>query len=254
MEGLGYNADGIVPFELLLDTPDSGAFAAPGRLAVATCPLVDSGPKIDGDLEGWVMAANNTAGDFLLVRGERPAEDGSGETTRQPTVATQAAFCCDSQLVYFAVQSARRSGEELRWQSDNEISIDGAVPWGQDVIELLLDPRGASDGTSGDLYCLQVKPSGLAVTRKGPRTEPPIGPSFEWPAQARVASRVTSDAWIVEVAIPLSAFGSDALRQRVWGVNVTRLDARRGEYASWSGARGYCYAPRLLGNLVFAGP
>ena len=50
--------------------------------------------------------------------------------------------------------------------------------------------------------------------------------------------------------VPPSTIGEDAARNNLWGLNVTRLDARRGEYSSWSGAEGMCYMPQRLGNLV----
>ena len=132
--------------------------------------------------------------------------------------------------------------------------IDGIVPWGQDLVEILIDPRPTTAGTSGDLYCLQVKPSGLLVARKGCRTDPPIGASQVWPSGARVAVTVGRDAWVVELAIPLGAFDPQTRRNNYWGLNVTRLDARRGEYSSWSGARGNCYSPQSLGNLIMVWP
>jgi hypothetical protein len=81
-----------------------------------------------------------------------------------------------------------------------------------------------------------------------------MGTSEAWSCGARVAASVQREDWVVELAVPLSAFGPEAQRNRVWGFNVTRLDARRGEYSSWSGARGYCYAPQFLGNLIMLWP
>jgi hypothetical protein len=65
---------------------------------------------------------------------------------------------------------------------------------------------------------------------------------------------VGRDAWVVELAIPLGAFDPQTRRNNYWGLNVTRLDARRGEYSSWSGARGNCYSPQSLGNLIMVWP
>jgi hypothetical protein len=104
------------------------------------------------------------------------------------------------------------------------------------------------------LFCLQIKPNGLLLTRKGCRTEPPMGTSEPWPCGARLAVSQQRDDWVAELAIPLAAFGPEAQRNQVWGCNVTRLDARRGEYSSWSGARGYCYSPQALGNLIMLPP
>jgi hypothetical protein len=128
------------------------------------------------------------------------------------------------------------------------------MPWGEDVVEILIDPRGVASGTSSDLYCLQIKPSGLLVTRKGCRTEPPMGTSEAWPCGARAAVSVQRDDWVVELAVPLAAFGNEARRNRMWGFNLTRMDASRGEYSSWSGVHGACYSPAGLGNLIMLWP
>ncbi len=81
-----------------------------------------------------------------------------------------------------------------------------------------------------------------------------MGTSEPWPCGARVTVNVQHADWVAELVVPLAAFGPEARRSRVWGLNVTRLDARRGEYSSWSGARGYSYSPQSLGNLIMLWP
>lgn len=245
LSGLAFNVDGVYPFDVELDTAALGAFRTPARLAVAVCPHFDAPRVVDGSLRDWPLASNNAAGDFRLCAG--PGPEG-------PTLPTQAFFCMDDECLYVAIRCGLLAGEPPLWQADNVIPFDGAIPWGQDVVEVLLDPRPTAEGSSSDLYCLQVKPSGLLVARKGCRTEPPMGTSDDWRSGARVAVSVQRDAWVIELGIPLSALPPEAKRNRVWGFNVTRLDARRGEYSSWSGARGHCYAPQALGNLIMLWP
>lgn len=250
VRALSYNADGLMPLSLEFDSEARGAFRAAGRLAVAASPLVDVSPRIDGDAGDWPRAATNSAGDFRLVR---PLSDGA-QRVDAPQAATRAFFAQDREHLLFLIVAQLRPGQPPQWQTDNTVPIDGAIPWGQDVVEILLNPSNSPDAAPGDLYVLQVKPSGLLVARKGARTDPPLGPSVDWPCGARAASRVGRDAWVVEVALPLSAFDAAALRSRVWGCNITRLDSRRGEYSSWSGAQGYCYSARALGNLIVSRP
>jgi hypothetical protein len=247
LAGLTYNLDGVYPFQVVFDTPDAGALSTPGRLAVATCPLIDQPLVVDGNLADWMMASSNVAGDFRLVRGD-------GDGTQRPTLPTRAFFCMDRDRLYIAIRCQVAEGEQPLWQADNTIPLDGAVPWEQDVVEILLNPQNTLQGTGRDIYCLQIKPNGLLIARKGCLTDPPMSPSELWQSAARVAVRVQPEAWIVEVALPLASLGSAATRNRIWGCNITRLDARRGEYSSWSGARGYTYAPHLLGNLVLLRP
>jgi len=250
LAGLAYNIDGVYPFDLAFDTAALGSFRVPARLAVAVCPQVEISPVPDGRLDDWRLAANNAGGDFRLCRGRTSG----GKQPDRPTLPTQAFFCMDATHIYIAMRCTLPPGEPPLWQADNTIPIDGGIPWGQDVIEVLIDPRPAIDGASSDLYCLQVKPNGLLVARKGCRTEPPVGTSQDWQSGARVAVSVGREAWVVEMAVPLAALGPQARQNRVWGLNVTRLDARRGEYSSWSGARGCCYSPQALGNLIMLWP
>jgi len=252
LRGLTYNLDGVYAFQMLFDTEAGGAFRAAGRLAIAACPLVDQSPSIDGRLSDWMMASNSVAGDFRLVRGKGPSTPGS--VPQRPTLPTRAFFCMDGENLYVAIRCRLNRDEEPLWQADNTVPLDGAIPWGQDVVEILLDPRNTSQGTGESIYCLQIKPSGLLVARKGCLTDPPMNPSELWQSGAYVAVSVEDDAWIVEVGVPLASLGEAAMRNRIWGCNITRLDARRGEYSSWSGARGYTYAPHLLGNLVLLRP
>ena len=250
VSGLSYNTDGVYPFELTLDTAALGAFPVAGRLAVAACPLLTRPPRIDGRLDDWPLASSNALGDFRLALSP-------GEPTGlapAATLPTQAFVGMDATTLYVGVRCGLRTGEPPVWRPDNEIPVDGGVPWGQDVVEILLDPRDVPEGTSADVYCVQIKPSGLTLTRRGCYTEPPMGRSEPWACRPRVAVQVTPEAWTVELAVPLAALGPEARRQPVWGFNVTRLDARRGEYASWSGARGFLYAPQALGNLLMLWP
>jgi hypothetical protein len=192
------------------------------------------------------------AGDFRLVRGAGARTPGG--STRKPELPTRAFFCMGREELYIAVRCQLGRGDVPLWRADNVIPVDGGIPWGQDVVEILLEPHNTHQGSGADLYCLQIKPSGLLVARKGSFTDPPMNPSEPWQCGARVAVSIEPGAWVVEVALPLKSLNRAALRNRIWGCNITRLDARRGEYSSWSGARGYTYAPHLLGNLVLLRP
>ncbi|MFQ5411648.1 MAG: hypothetical protein ACE5EC_05100, partial [Phycisphaerae bacterium] len=60
----------------------------------------------------------------------------------------------------------------------------------------------------------------------------------------------TAQGWSAELGIPISTFGP-AAANRVWGINLARLDPAHGEYSDWARAPRYCYDPRTLGNLVW---
>ncbi len=252
--GVAYSADGFVPLALQFDAGDSGAIDVPARLAVTSCVPSVAHTSVDGSDDDWLVAPNNTAGDFRLVRGDgQPGAGGSGGAG-VPATRTRANFWHDDQFLYVAITAGLAPGDRLHFRADNTIPIDGAIPWGQDLIEIILDPATPPAASPSELYVLQIKPNGLVVGRKGALTDPPMADSTHWESGARVAVSTRSDAWLVEAAIPLANLGAAAARAAIWGVNVTRLDSSRGEYSSWSGARGHAYAPDTLGNLIFVRP
>ncbi len=250
--GLAYNADGAYPFDVAFDTREAGEFVSRARLAVASAPRVDRPPRIDGDLSDWPLGVNNAAGDFQLCRGRRSVDEVANPY--EPSMPTRAYFALDDEHLYIAVRCTLEPGHRAQWLTDSAVPLDGIVPWGQDTVEIIISPENALTGTSGDLNLIQVKPSGLLRTYRGCPTDPPVGPVEPWNARARVSVTHGTDAWTVELALPLDAFGPQAQRNRIWGLNITRLDARRGEYSSWSAARGHCYAPQALGNLILLRP
>ncbi len=250
LDALSYNADGVLSFAARFDAGADGSWATAGRLAASACPPVAVAPVIDGQLDDWPREPSNSAGDFLLVRG------GGADERSLPGAAlpTRAYFCMDHDNLYVAVIAALRADEPPRYSTDTRVGHDGAIPWGQDVVEVILNPANVAQGSPADLLLLQVKPSGLLVAREGCLTDPPAGESRPWISGAQVATHVSTKAWTVELSLPLEALGAAARRNRIWGINVARLDSRRGEYASWSGATGHCYQPASNGNLLILMP
>lgn len=246
------NPDGVSSFQLNFETERHGAFVTSARLAVAVCPQVEDPPTIDGDLSDWIRVSNNAAADFRLCRGRRPAPLGGRENV--PSAATLAMFCHDGRFLYVAVRCELPEGERPLWQADNAVPVDGIVPWGQDVVEILINPDNVLEGSSSDIYNLQIKPSGLIITSHGCRTDPPVGRTRAWRPEVELRVKTEVDAWTLELRLPLSALGPRVLDNRIWGFNVTRLDARRGEYSSWSAARRHCYSPQSMGNLILLRP
>ena len=252
MSNISTNADGVAQFSAMLNSVEGGSLPFSGRLAVSACPFVDKPPVLDGDLSDWTMAASNAAGDFRLVRG-RGVATAAGRSDA-PAAPTQIFFCIDRGNLYVAAICALEPGKQPIWRPNNLITTDGNIPWGQELVEVLLDPREPGAGSPADMFVLQVKPSGLVLSRKGCPTDPPTAPVVEWQSGARVAIGTRPDAWLMELSLPLSSLGAGVEKTRVWGINVTRFDAQHAEYSSWSGARQNCYSPELLGNLIVPGP
>ncbi|MBK8270548.1 MAG: hypothetical protein IPK83_20510 [Planctomycetes bacterium] len=131
------------------------------------------------------------------------------------------------------------------------VEYEDLMPIGEDLIEIVIDPT--NKGTqSGDLFHIVLKSTGNPRFERGIDTHPPIGEVRPWPgALPECCVTKTEYGWSAEVAISMDAFGADASLNRVWGLNIARLEPLRGEYSDWARAPRYCYDPRSLGSLVW---
>lgn len=208
---------------------------------------------IDGDLGEWPIPQGfDIAGDFVRVGGEDFRNPGPLRGRASEQTIVQALH--DNENLYLAITCKEERMNRLETVHGNVVSYDGLLPWGEDLVEVLLDPSNAGSGYSHDIRHLVIKPSGAVISERGVATTPPIGPRQLWPAGAEVGVAHGDTEWTVELRIPMSAFGDEERKSQVWGFNVARHEARLGESSSWSGARRYFYNPRSLGNLAILRP
>ncbi len=204
---------------------------------------VKTPPKIDGELDDWVMRSGNTAGDFRPV-GRRGMGDG------QARRGTLAFVNHDDENLYIAFRCEEPNTAGMSAKANNIFHYEQLMACGEDLVEILLDPGAAGKGPE-DLYHVAVKSGGVVLTEKGVRMDPPLGKAQPWPVAASVATKVGKDYWVVEAAIPLSALGP-AGKSKFWGVNFTRFATQGSESSSWSGAPRYYYDPRNLDTMFIA--
>ena len=95
--------------------------------------------------------------------------------------------------------------------------------------------------------------NGVLLTERGVHTDPPLGAAVAWPVAASVAVAKQDKLWVVELAIPLSAFGP-AGKESFWGVNFTRFATQGSESSSWAGSPRYFYDPKNLGTMFLGAP
>jgi hypothetical protein len=212
--------------------------------------------RIDGDLSDWPPGAINVASRFTLITGRGAARLGNGNAA--PRQATMGFVMRDATHLYIAINCEAdlegRSANGIPTQPSsssrsNRVVYDDLIPTGDELAEILIDPLNAGTRSPGDLYHIAVKPSGAYIVEKGLRLEPPCGPHEPWSADLDVATGVYEDRWAVELRIPLRSFEAPATEHTVWGFNITRFDASRQEFSTWSGASGNAYDPLSLGNL-----
>ena len=198
-------------------------------------------PTIDGKLDDWPIRVGNTAGKFKLIG--RRGRSGAGLAKRQSLVFV----LFDEKNLYVAFRCEEPTPQAIVAKTNNIIHYEQLMACGEDLVEVILDPGARAKGPE-DLYHIVVKPNGVLVTERGVRSDPPLGRVRPWPASVSLAVGKQNDVWIVELAIPRSAFGQ-AGNETFWGVNFTRFATQGAEASSWSGSPRYFYDLKNLGTM-----
>ena len=199
------------------------------------------GPVIDGKLDDWPMREGNTAGDFKLIgaRGE-----GDKPFARRGTLAF---VTHDRDNLYIAFRCEEPQLNKLTAFSSNIIHYEQLMACGEDLVEVVLEPGCAGQGAGGPVsHRDQGQRRAADRARRSRRSA--FGAQRPWPVAASVAVAKQDKLWVVEMAIPLSAFGP-AGKESFWGVNFTRFATQGSEASSWSEAGRYFYDPRNLGTM-----
>ena len=238
---------GVISLPIELVPGDGSVHRAKAKVSCVTAVPVDDPPRIDGDLSDWPPGVANVAADFRLIAGY--ASEDVNDSAALPASRTFAFVMRDDEYLYVAVNSEMDRGVLEVGASRKGIRYDDLIPVDEELVELLIDPMNLGTRSPSDLYHIAVKRSGTDVTEKGIAFDPPCGRRDVWPVDIEVASSTHADRWIAEIRIPLDVFGPGPHRNVIWGFNVTRYDAARQEFATWSGAVGNAYDPLSLGNL-----
>lgn len=248
--------DGHAVQTIVLDAGPAGRCEAGALLSVVRVPRAPRPITLDGNLGDWPPTEANVAGDFRTINNF--ARAGSQRPSAQSQ--TLVYFCREGRTLYIGVHAAKPAGVTGAGAAATEgpglsrrgnvVIYEDLMPVGEDLVEILLDPSNSAT-LSEDLCHIVLKSSGQAVFERGIGLSPPIGGCRPWAVQARYMVEDGPTAWSAEVAIPLEAFGPEAMESPIWGMNVARLEPVRGEYSDWAGAPRYCYDPRSLGNLVW---
>jgi hypothetical protein len=233
---------GAIP--VAFETDASGRADAEAVFSVASVPRASGRIDIDGDLSDWTPGLMNVAGDFRLIA-EAPL------LARMPAESqTVAYFCHDQVRLFIGIRAASPAGRPPNRTQQNVLRFEDLRPTDADLVEILIDPSGLAT-RSDDLYHVVIFSTGDPIFERGVLTDPPIGEAGPWTGHRPLyAVRDSADGWTAEIAIDRADFGPES-RTRIWGLNVARLEPRRGEYSDWARARRHCYNPRSMGNLIW---
>lgn len=239
------NTDGIVPVQFALQPSQGEPTVFKGRLCVLMAQRIGKALVMDGRLDDWPLATN-VASDFLLVGAGEVPKTGRPSPNR-PSQITTVFACNDDDALYVAFNCTENDLAARQISRSNYVRYDDLWPVGEDLVEIVLDPTGQAVGP-GDLYHIIVKANGAVVAEKGIQCLDRVAPASPWASgiTAAVDDQFRPGCWTVEIRIPLDSLGK---RGDVIGANFARLDARRGEYSSWTACRSHIYSPITLGNM-----
>jgi len=243
------NVEGHQPFEVVLTGAGSDPVTAAGRLSFLTSLKVARSLTIDGKLDDWPLGAGNVAGDYMLVGAPAVPKRESQDLVR-PTQATTAFVAHDARYLYIAFFCEDDEMAARHVPADNTVHYDELWPTRDDLVEVVLDPT-ATAGNPGGLFHVVVKANGAVITERGVPCLGNLAEHAPWGAGvvAAVDDRSHPNRWTVEIRIPWKALGPCG---ELFGINFARFLPRLGEYASWSTAERYIYAPVSLGTVRVA--
>lgn len=254
----------FLPIEF--ESESGRTYRVAARVACANAIPAEQTIHIDGDLSEWPPGSTNMAANFRLISGG--TGEGMDSMQAGPRQRTMGFFVKDQDHLYIAINVEADSRPEGPRISRKRVDYEDMVPMGEELIEILIDPRNSGSRSPTDLYHIVVKRSGSDLFEKGVRFDPPCAERQPWPVDIDVATKISPGRWTVELKIPLAAFGSDSLsapghqpstisgtwkpeseRQAIWGFNIVRFDKANQEFSTWSGAFLNAYEPLSLGNL-----
>lgn len=243
------NLDGHFTQPIVFDAGANGRVEISTTVSIVHVTPAPHPITVDGRLNDWPSSAFNAAGDFRVVTNRK----GLGAERPRAESQTIAYFLERDGILYIGLHAGapKRGGAGDTVPLQNFVEYEDLMPVGEDLIEILIDPT--NKGTqSGELFHIVLKSTGNPRFERGVATRPPIGEVQPWPGPLPECCAVRTDfGWSAEVAIPLEVFGEEAGLQRVWGLNLARLEPVRGEYSDWARAPRYCYDPRSMGSLVW---
>lgn len=220
------------------------------HVARAACIMAQSLPapiRIDANLADWPLGSANVAGNFQLIAPTLVPEASS--IASNPKRKTLAFAAVDQANLYIALNCESSTSASKDRPRRNTVTYDDLIPIGDELAEILIDPLNCGSRSPADLFHIVIKRTGMVLTERGVRVEPPCGTSIPWPTGVEAAALDHGDHWTAELRIPLSSFEPATTHGAIWGFNVTRFDADNEEYSTWSGANRNAYDPASLGNL-----
>ncbi|HEX5872534.1 MAG TPA: DUF5916 domain-containing protein, partial [Longimicrobium sp.] len=203
--------------DLAAQGPQQPATAAPERAAATLRAVrVQGEVRVDGRLDEAAWQQAQPVGDFTQSYPQAGAA---------PTLRTEARVLYDDENVYVGVRMLDPHPDSIA----APLARRDATGVYSDWLHVMIDSR--HDRRSG--FRFSVNPRGV---QRDVYHFDDTNEDGSWDAVWNVSTQIDSAGWTAEYRIPLSQlrFGGEAADSRIWGFQVMRDVARRGERASWS--------------------
>ncbi len=192
----------------------------------------DAAPELDGALDDTTWETAAVLEDFVLNRGNAPAQ-----------AQTRAQITWDDRALYLAIRAEEPQMDRLKTEA---VEAEAKRVWSDDLIELFVDfHNDDSTFTHLGITAAGATVGQFNVVRGSAKTAIDIEPEMD------VAWAHGDGHWILEAAIGWSTFGVRPRAGEVWGLNVNRGRPHAGEYSSWAGVQGSFLQPTAFGEMYF---
>lgn len=189
-------------------------------------PYLNGNPPIDGRLEDFWQAAATTIDPFFQHTGAGRAE-----------AHTLVKLGYDRQQLYIAVVADEPNMDKIKASPHNRDSQD--IFSGEDAVEIFLRPQ-----PQGPIYHLVINAAGSIYDARDK--------DASWNGQWQAAVKKGPGYWTVEMSVPFSTLGQDAMAGSQWRANFARNRYHdKSPYSAWSAPFGDYYTPERFGHLQF---
>ncbi|KKL87164.1 hypothetical protein LCGC14_1937470, partial [marine sediment metagenome] len=202
-------------------------------IGVKDCQVVTSDPELEGLLSKLPDPAHTCVEfitrepiEMVLIQGD----------PRRPKDKTTARVLCTAEGLYVFFHCTTSSPAGAAWSRKTR---DTDV-WFDNNVEIFLSPDAAG---GRDYYQITVNPGGTVFDARAR--------DKAWNGELAVATSIRRGSWTVEVGIPFKSLGlSGRPDNKVWRMNLTRLNTDTGEDTSWCVLGDYrSHTPSRFGYL-----
>jgi hypothetical protein len=207
--------------------------------------------RVDGIFNDWPENSSAVAGNFKKIHSDGLNADRMKDESRDVQYSTTVQIGYDDRNMYLAF-TCTQPRESIHMQSSNTLTSSEGLPWGEDLIAVVINPKNTASQNPLDAYQIIIKPNGNILTFRGTLTTKQLHAADSWTNNICSAVRIFDDRWQAEIAIPLTDLSVTETLGCWWGLDFARYTSSVNEFSTWSGtAHGYS-RPISLGNVFFA--